>query len=288
MLRSGQPSAGGDGVPLAILLRTLASDWRGRLPSAVAVIAGPAPVAFFLVVGSHRFFDCGFTQPVGLTQPHLPEILPMIEVDCCWHDFPAVGRWAHVTGRPVSVWLVVPQVQQRMSPALCWSTVYIQPGCPCVIESSPPLAVFATKSQPDPSSNLSVPSCALPSHPAQRHPQILSPSAEFFQDDRPISAFSFLPACPSAPSSQSPAYRASSIKRAPGRSRPTVQQDSKNQHHPAIRVAPHYQIKLSMRTIRPRSCFSRASFPPAARVSCAALPSFPVAHRHAGIPRARA
>lgn len=162
-----------------------------------------------------------------------------------------MGRWAHVTGRPVSVWLVVPQVQQRMSPALCWSTVYIQPGCPCVIDSSPPLAVFATKSQPDPSSNLSVPSCALPSHPAQRHPQILSPSAEFFQDDRPISAFSFLPACPSSPSSQSPAYRASSIKRAPGRSRPTVQQDSKNQHHPAIRVAPHYQIKLSMRTIRP-------------------------------------
>lgn len=47
MLRSGQPSAGGDGVPLAILLSTLASDWRGSLPSAVAVIAGPAPVAFF-------------------------------------------------------------------------------------------------------------------------------------------------------------------------------------------------------------------------------------------------
>lgn len=48
---------------------------------------------FFLVVGSHRFFECGFTQPVGLTRPHLPEILPMIEVDGCWHEFPAVGRW---------------------------------------------------------------------------------------------------------------------------------------------------------------------------------------------------
>lgn len=69
---------------------------------------------------------------------------------------------------------------------------------------------------------------------------------------RPISAFSFPSGCPSSPSSQSPAYRASSIKRAPGRvQRSKQQQDSKNQHHPAIRVAPHYQIKLSMRTIRP-------------------------------------
>lgn len=46
------------------------------------------------------------------------------------------------------------------------------------MDRSPPLAVFA-KSQPDPSSNLPVPSCALPSHPAQRHPQILWPTAEF-------------------------------------------------------------------------------------------------------------
>lgn len=174
MLRSGQPSAGGDGVPLAILLSTLASDWRGRLPSAVAVIAGPDPVAFFLVVGSDRFFDCGFTQPVGLTQPrnspHDRSRLLLARLPGSG-EMERMGRWAHVAGRPVSVWLVVPQVQ-RMSPALCWSTVYIQPGCPCVIDSSPPLAVFATKSQPDPSSNLSVPSCALPSHPAQRHPQI--------------------------------------------------------------------------------------------------------------------
>lgn len=183
----------------------------------------------------------------------------MIKVDCCWQDFPAVGRWAHVTGRPVSVWLV----------ARCWCC-RLAPKSPTDVSSSLLVhrlypAGLSLCHGPQPAScgfrKITARPIVKPACPILRPPVASSaaPSPDLVASRRPpsfprrpISAFSFPSGCPSSPSSQSPAYRASSIKRAPGRvQRSKQQQDSKNQHHPAIRVAPHYQIKLSMRTIRP-------------------------------------
>lgn len=216
---------------------------------------------FFLVVGSHRFFECGFTQPVGLTRPHLPEILPMIEVDGCWYEFPAVGRWREGdmgACNPLACECVVgcAVLVLRARPDVSNGCLQLFVGPPFISSRVVPVSSTAARLSRFSQQNHSLThrqTCLSHLAPSRRiqHSAILRSCRQPPSFTKTTYIRIQLPIRPSVLSQQPVAGLSCVVYQAFPRSRPTVQQDSKNQHHPAIRVAPHYQIKLSMRTIRP-------------------------------------